>query len=298
MGRARQSRARGLARAMLDSLPIVKFGEREEAKPGDLEMDGTVAAVVSGEARTVGDDQSRAPASPEEPSSEARDATHTRESVEGGIAAATELTRSTSTTADRDAQGCSICTEDFELGQDQRVLPCNHRFHPACVDPWLLNISGTCPLCRIDLRPPTSQTTDADGNVIARDGGEGDGLAPPLEEGTPTMSVRRSILLGLMGIVPERMTREERIRTLQLYQDQQAELAARRRSRMASMVASEQTPSGETAVPVQQREEQERSTRQRLRNAFRVRTRRTGEPAAVEDDVPAAPPRSESRPGT
>jgi hypothetical protein len=42
--------------------------------------------------------------------------------------------------------GCSICTEDFEKGQDLRVLPCDHKFHPECVDPWLLNVSGTCPL--------------------------------------------------------------------------------------------------------------------------------------------------------
>lgn len=42
--------------------------------------------------------------------------------------------------------GCSICTDDFCTGEDVRVLPCNHKFHPACVDPWLLNVSGTCPL--------------------------------------------------------------------------------------------------------------------------------------------------------
>jgi hypothetical protein len=25
-------------------------------------------------------------------------------------------------------------------------LPCKHQFHPACIDPWLINVSGTCPL--------------------------------------------------------------------------------------------------------------------------------------------------------
>merc|ERR1711939_833497 len=48
---------------------------------------------------------------------------------------------------EEEAPGCSICTEDFERGQDVRVLPCQHSFHPACIDPWLLNVSGTCPLC-------------------------------------------------------------------------------------------------------------------------------------------------------
>ncbi len=42
--------------------------------------------------------------------------------------------------------GCSICTDDFLVGEDVRVLPCSHKFHPACIDPWLINVSGTCPL--------------------------------------------------------------------------------------------------------------------------------------------------------
>lgn len=41
---------------------------------------------------------------------------------------------------------CSICTEDFVIPEDVRVLPCNHMFHPACIDPWLLCKSATCPL--------------------------------------------------------------------------------------------------------------------------------------------------------
>ena len=36
---------------------------------------------------------------------------------------------------------CSICLDDFEEGQRQRVLPCGHVFHAPCVDEWL--ISGT-----------------------------------------------------------------------------------------------------------------------------------------------------------
>ena len=46
---------------------------------------------------------------------------------------------------------CPICTERFRHAQDLRQLPCSHQFHPGCVDPWLLNRSSTCPLCRSDL---------------------------------------------------------------------------------------------------------------------------------------------------
>lgn len=45
---------------------------------------------------------------------------------------------------------CPICMVVFENGDDLRVLPCEgrHRFHQACVDPWLLELSSSCPICR------------------------------------------------------------------------------------------------------------------------------------------------------
>jgi hypothetical protein len=45
---------------------------------------------------------------------------------------------------------CPICIVDFEEGDDLRVLPCEgqHRFHQTCVDPWLLELSSSCPICR------------------------------------------------------------------------------------------------------------------------------------------------------
>ena len=52
-----------------------------------------------------------------------------------------------------DAMGretCPICIVDFAEGDDIRVLPCEgkHRFHPQCVDQWLLELSSSCPICR------------------------------------------------------------------------------------------------------------------------------------------------------
>jgi hypothetical protein len=45
---------------------------------------------------------------------------------------------------------CPICIVDFEEGDDIRVLPCDgkHCFHQQCVDPWLLKLSSSCPICR------------------------------------------------------------------------------------------------------------------------------------------------------
>lgn len=45
-------------------------------------------------------------------------------------------------------QRCAVCVEDFAAGDEQRQLPCGHGFHRGCVDPWLLEQNGTCPMCR------------------------------------------------------------------------------------------------------------------------------------------------------
>lgn len=42
---------------------------------------------------------------------------------------------------------CTICMDEFAVGDEQRTLPCFHRFHKACVDQWLER-SGTCPICK------------------------------------------------------------------------------------------------------------------------------------------------------
>lgn len=138
LGRPRQSRAKGIARAMLETLPIVKFGEHQEDKPSgsDVELGNAGnthntassgegdAAIEGGNRRSLSDVQSP-------------DTT-----VVTGA-----LTSEGDTTVSKDeGLGCSICTEDFVKGQNIRLLPCDHKFHPDCIDPWLLNVSGTCPL--------------------------------------------------------------------------------------------------------------------------------------------------------
>lgn len=256
IGRPRQSRARGLARAMLETLPIVRFGESHEEgrnKPTDVELaegHGPVEVVPGQETAQHATDVPR-----EAGESDAQ----TAAAVPGGIAAATERSNS----AQEENQGCSICTEDFAVGEDLRVLPCDHRYHPACIDPWLLNVSGTCPLCRIDLRPQASADEEVDeaGNPISREGGA---MAPPLDSDHQRSSIRRSIMIGMGMGRPERLTREERVAAIRQYAEQQRAVSS---------------ADGDATRPV----EEESSMRKRLRNAFRVRTRRAGENGQVQD---------------
>mmetsp|Transcript_56686 Transcript_56686/g.83193 ORF Transcript_56686/g.83193 Transcript_56686/m.83193 type:complete len:419 (-) Transcript_56686:798-2054(-) len=55
-----------------------------------------------------------------------------------------------------DGEPCAICF-DVDTQDQWRILPCGHRFHPACVDEWIKKQRGTCPTCRHD--PTQAQST-------------------------------------------------------------------------------------------------------------------------------------------
>lgn len=51
---------------------------------------------------------------------------------------------------------CTVCMEDFKLGEPVRRLSCLHHFHNDCITPWL-ELHGTCPICRKLLNEESSQ---------------------------------------------------------------------------------------------------------------------------------------------
>lgn len=151
-GRTRQSRAKGLAMAMLETIPIVKFGDPEPAKTKaasgrDVELeDGTNTTTTAATTTSTNKDGSTNANKNETGDTTSPVATAGTEVASGmGKAESAKSGNENAVGSDGDV-GCSICTEDFTAGEDVRVLPCHHKFHPACVDPWLLNVSGTCPL--------------------------------------------------------------------------------------------------------------------------------------------------------
>jgi hypothetical protein len=245
IGRGRQSRAKGIARAMLETLPIVKFGDHQDlpAKPpteaNDIEMNAgngqNGAAETTGKAAT--DETIASDASSDQPKVTAA---HNPDGTdaEGHL-------------------GCSICTEDFQKGEELRVLPCNHKFHPDCVDPWLLNVSGTCPLCRIDLRPQNQENEDELQRTVSNATANQDNatLPPPLRpaetNASPQRTTRRQTLADLRTLAHS--SREERIAVL-------------RRLRNESRAAADRPAN----------EEERSGLTRRFRERFRIRTERRG----------------------
>lgn len=43
---------------------------------------------------------------------------------------------------------CSVCKDAYTLGEKTIQLPCEHLYHPDCIEPWLLKEKNTCPSCR------------------------------------------------------------------------------------------------------------------------------------------------------
>ncbi|KAJ4898868.1 NEP1-interacting protein 1 [Raphanus sativus] len=61
------------------------------------------------------------------------------------------ITGRNSLDASGNKDSCSVCLQDFQLGETVRSLPhCHHMFHLPCIDNWLLR-HGSCPMCRRDL---------------------------------------------------------------------------------------------------------------------------------------------------
>mmetsp|Transcript_16789 Transcript_16789/g.43390 ORF Transcript_16789/g.43390 Transcript_16789/m.43390 type:complete len:340 (+) Transcript_16789:55-1074(+) len=42
---------------------------------------------------------------------------------------------------------CSVCRDNFAVGDVLKQMPCTHEFHEACIVPWL-GTHNTCPICR------------------------------------------------------------------------------------------------------------------------------------------------------
>ncbi|KAH8703666.1 hypothetical protein BGW36DRAFT_369731 [Talaromyces proteolyticus] len=274
VGRPRQSRARGIARAMLETIPIVKFGDSNgtqvDAAKRDVEMasrndemasrneeDGVTGANAPPTQDESNPDHSAADEQSRENAAEGQGHSHETApaAVEPAPAVSPEVAH-----GEPGNNVCPICTDEFVKGQDVRVLPCNHQFHPECIDPWLINVSGTCPLCRIDLHPAAEEGASP-GDELPQEQREDATAEPTPEESTTAnrpgagSAQHRRFTTYLSDI---RRTRNAPV---------EERLAALRRYRQTNEQQANATE--EVAEETQGR----RGLTMRLRERFRIRTR-------------------------
>jgi hypothetical protein len=55
-------------------------------------------------------------------------------------------------------ENCCICLDSYHDGEVITDLPCGHFFHKSCIDPWLVERTRVCPICKRD--PLNAATTD------------------------------------------------------------------------------------------------------------------------------------------
>ncbi|KAK9363327.1 hypothetical protein V1504DRAFT_445731 [Lipomyces starkeyi] len=166
----RTNRARGLAKAVLDSIPLVKVPEnrhhhhqsvdtveRTEDANNNIKMDelnpatGSTISQNNNETRPTVEQDSENDHVVEIAKTDGVSASAPAEGRISNDCGSNSSTISIPSALMIPTNGCPICFESFLPGQDLRILPCHHGFHASCVDPWLLNSSSQCPLCRVDL---------------------------------------------------------------------------------------------------------------------------------------------------
>jgi Ring finger domain len=57
---------------------------------------------------------------------------------------------------DDEPPSCPICLDPFQVDSTVTILPCGHPYHQHCVLPWLTQRQSVCPLCKFDMKLPTT----------------------------------------------------------------------------------------------------------------------------------------------
>lgn len=169
-GEVYQSRTQGLTRAILDTFPIVKFGSSMQPRQMEDHAKDPENGAVDEFGRNIGMkeiprepsldvgetiwQEAVAPARPRPAKPNTleleRGGSGDDNNGEGASRGDTPPSDDVPVPAAIGRETCPICIVDFEDDDDVRILPCEgkHRFHQQCVDPWLLELSSSCPICR------------------------------------------------------------------------------------------------------------------------------------------------------
>lgn len=166
----RVEKAKGLARAVLDAIPLMRVMKKSDEK-GDGETAGSPTAASTTPSTAVSSAVASSSASMYKP-----EASPSSSSVKSSC----DMSRmETLPVYIQQDDNCAICFDNFEDNQIIRQLPCTHRFHADCVDHWLLNSSSQCPMCRMNLTKEGGEN-NGDGQ------GTAEAASATTEQTTPT----------------------------------------------------------------------------------------------------------------
>lgn len=140
---SRQIQTRGIARIVIESIPIFRFGEDNVMGAGqrDIELATTKQRNDDPQSTTTILATSSS-ISPKQITADCDRGADILVTAEGSLSSAQLPPLQTQSRS----LECPICVDGFVQGEEIRMLPCTHRFHLGCIDPWLLNASGTCPV--------------------------------------------------------------------------------------------------------------------------------------------------------
>ncbi|KAI1612962.1 hypothetical protein EDD36DRAFT_251276 [Exophiala viscosa] len=129
--RPRSFGEKGLPASILQTFRLITYDARSDTTETDVEKGST--DMKAPESILVEEQELKVPRK-----------AHCRE--DGTAINALARTNDTELPSKVDHSECPICLHSFSMNDKIRVLPCKHDFHQACIDPWLVGFSGTCPV--------------------------------------------------------------------------------------------------------------------------------------------------------
>mmetsp|Transcript_15099 Transcript_15099/g.47415 ORF Transcript_15099/g.47415 Transcript_15099/m.47415 type:complete len:190 (+) Transcript_15099:53-622(+) len=67
------------------------------------------------------------------------------------------------------ARDCAVCLSKLRPDALVRRLPCAHAFCPKCIDSWLTEYKGECPVCRLPVEQPPASEPSTHGSSVYTD---------------------------------------------------------------------------------------------------------------------------------